>query len=410
MTKDYEIPKHQMSILTAQIKKLNKRAAKIGCAPITIEVISERTETITHTHSNISGLPSFEKVCVYTKVRIKGETPKYKGWNFAATIQHLPAVGKTKAFDIVRSLPDVEIPKYFRNQQNCDYCGHNRYRKDTFVIQHEDGTWKQVGRQCLRDFLGHQSPHALAEQAQLITDALDLMENAEKGEDCFKNFREPQYFSLKFYLEWVAGVIRVCGWVSRSNAQQTGLCATTNLVESLLSPLPIKDPKYRAEMLELYEAATPTEKDKKKVAEAIEWALNLETNNDYLYNINTIAKSGVVTEKLKGYAASIIPAYQRIQEQQQKIQEQQKSKHFGTVGKRETFTLTVDKLIPLEGRYGTTTLHLFHDEQGNRAIWFASAEIKLQVGNTVNCKATVKDHNEREGIKQTVLNRVRVSL
>lgn len=414
MIQDYEIPKHRLSFLVEQIGNLNTRAAKIGCTPITLEVLSERMEVITNHHiSQIMRTSDIKKVLVYTKVRIEGQAPKYEGWTFVATIQHLPAVGKKETLNIIRSLPDIEIPEYFRGRQVCDHCGHDRYRKDTFIIQHETGQWKQVGRQCLKDFLGHKSPHVLAEQAQLFIEALDLVQDAVEGKG-FQGFHVPTYINLKSYLDWVAGVIRVRGWVSCANAKMKNCQSTADLVASLLSPVPIKDPRYRAEILKLCQEATPTEKDKQLSTDAIEWAKCVETTNDYLYNLNTIAKSGSITENLMGYAASIIPAYAgKIYYQcllnRCEYQKSKQSNHFGTIGKRETFTLTLDKLIPLESQFGITMLHLFHDAQGNKAVWFASKKTKLQVGDIVNCKATIKEHNEREGIKQTILSRVSVS-
>ena len=56
--------------------------------------------------------------------------------------------------------------------------------------------------------------------------------------------------------------------------------------------------------------------------------------------------------------------------------------------------------------FGTTYLYKFADEAGNVFIWYASRPIELQERMTL--KATIKAHNERNGVKQTVLTRCKV--
>jgi hypothetical protein len=403
-SKEYEIYKPQVSFLEEQIATLNKKAVKLGCVPIKIETLSERHEKIIGRHEGL------EKVEVYVKIRITGEAPKYNGWTFAATIQHLPATNQSEAFDIIRTVPGFEIPSMFRNRggQTCDHCGHQRYRKDTFIVCHDNGTWKQVGRQCLKDFLGHKDPHILAEQAELFIDALTLIEDVSSSSSSSRenSCKGWDYFNLQSYLKWVKGVIRVRGWMSRSNAQMKNCPATADLVYELLSPDPmLRDPQYIKQMNELRKQANPTEEDEQLTIKAIEWASQLETENDYLYNINTIAKAGIIDRKLIGYAASIIPSYQKNLEETIKKQQESVSNYFGTIGKREFFTLILEKIIPIDGMY-PSFLHIFRDTCGNKAIWFASKMSGLLAGATINCKATIKEHKERENVKQTVLTRL----
>lgn len=413
-SKEYEIAKPQLPLLQEQFATLNKKAAKLGCIPITMEILGERIEIITCPEhrvvqgNNIQLVAALDEVRIFVKVCLTGDIPKYEGWTFAATVQHLPATQSSEAFDIIRTIPGVfEIPAQYRDKsraQICDHCQTNRYRRDTFIIHHDNGTWKQVGRQCLKDFLGHKDPHALAAQAELFINALTLLEdttrqtNGYKGWDCF---------NLESYLKWVAGVIRVRGWLSRSNAQARDQQATADFVYELISPISICDSQYAKRMEQLYEQANPTEQDIELTAKAIEWAAQLDPGkNDYLYNIHTIAKAGMIDRRLIGYAASIIPAYQREVEKA-KVQQTNSltSKHLGTVGKREVFTLMIEKMVNLDGVY-PSTLYVFKDAEGNQAIWFASKKSGFQVGDVVNVKASVKEHKERNGTAQTVLTRV----
>lgn len=139
-SKEYEIPKPQLPVLQEQLAALNKKAAKLGCTPISLEILNERMEVVTHPeHRVVRGdqiqlVAALDEVRTYVRVRVTGETPKYEGWTFAATIQHLPQTQISEAFDIVRTVPGFEIPVQYRDKsraQMCDHCQTTRYRKDT---------------------------------------------------------------------------------------------------------------------------------------------------------------------------------------------------------------------------------------------------------------------------------------
>jgi len=87
------------------------------------------------------------------------------------------------------------------------------------------------------------------------------------------------------------------------------------------------------------------------------------------------------------------------------------SNYFGTPGQRETFALTLKRIIPIEGigytgRSETRYLHILEDAQGNAAVWFTGSELDAPQGVALSLKATVKEHREYNGQKQTVLTRV----
>lgn len=81
-----------------------------------------------------------------------------------------------------------------------------------------------------------------------------------------------------------------------------------------------------------------------------------------------------------------------------------RSEYVGTVGQRITLkAATVALLSSWDGYYGTTWLYKFVDESGNVFVWFASRPCPAEAGAVI--KATVKDHNERDGVKQTIVTR-----
>lgn len=80
------------------------------------------------------------------------------------------------------------------------------------------------------------------------------------------------------------------------------------------------------------------------------------------------------------------------------------SQHIGTVGKREVFTLTINWVKYFEGAFGATYIHGFKDTAGNVVIYKGSKCLG-EKGATVTVKATVKEHGDREGVKQTIISR-----
>jgi hypothetical protein len=104
----------------------------------------------------------------------------------------------------------------------CDHCQTNRQRKDTFVVRHEGGEEKLIGRQCLKDFLGHASAEALARfyeaYADMTGDLDDYVEDLPNNQ-----IRYEMPFDTTYYLAIVSKVIRERGWLPRSKASDFNL-------------------------------------------------------------------------------------------------------------------------------------------------------------------------------------------
>lgn len=90
--------------------------------------------------------------------------------------------------------------------------------------------------------------------------------------------------------------------------------------------------------------------------------------------------------------------------------EESPSQWVGQVGDRIDITVTIDRVFESQfqrnaGWYGTTTsyMYLMHDEAGNVYKWSTSKEYEEK--ETYHFRATVKDHVDYKGIKQTVITR-----
>lgn len=447
ITQTFSIPESNLIELESKLETLAKRAAKLNSETITWEIaegvekhqiiqyydppITRKDESgeiytyssealwltaaeLAEAQAHDNSLKVTGKIEKWFDVEISGTTPHLKGWNFVATLEPI-ALDDGTWTNIVKELPGEQCPDWaYSKVGTCDHCKHNRRRKETFVVRHvETNTYKIVGRQCLKDFLGlHYNPHHLAKLAQLILQVAETCKQAESYDWCRTPCQESQW-GLVTFLTWTESVISKLGWLSKTAAFEKGdeNKSTASRVLYLLDP-----PTFSAEAMRVWRETVaefePSEEHAKRAEEAANWAKELQSNdNAYLHNIRTIAQSDRVTWNLAGYAASIAIAYRKAMEKEIERQEKVKrsNEHVGEVGKRQEFTVTVERLSISYGIYGETGIHNMTDEHGNALVWFASASSEwLEEGRTYRIKATVKDHSEYRERKQTVINRVSI--
>lgn len=397
MNATYRIPKANVDDLLAQIAKLNKRAAKIHVAKIEVAVGPEEVEE-----------QKDGRVQVWVPLTITGETPKYDGWEFVAVLE--PVIVDDGLVNLIQQVPGQECPPAFRDAVGqCDHCQQRRRRNQTFVVRDAGGQHKAVGRQCLKDFLGHADPHQLAAWAELLA-SLDAACRQAGFDDGMGG--GPLTWSTQLFMAQTSACIAVDGWRSRGSVKYGGGVATADMVTYAISPPPPNGAKAWREFVAEH---VPTAEHEAEAEAAVEWAATLPddeiTENNYLANINAVARMGYVEFKTAGLAASIVSAYQR--EQGRLVLAARKAaasnEHVGQIKKREVFEITVENVIACDGSYGTTGLHKMVDAAGNDLAWFASGSTEwLAVGKTYKIKATVKKHDEYKGRKQTVLSRVAV--
>lgn len=183
-----------------------------------------------------------------------------------------------------------------------------------------------------------------------------------------------------------------------------------------VSPLKVQvDQKLEltAAQLKLREQVAVSDKAKTQAELINSWLLDIDFDSasDLERNCSVFAKGEYVTAKQVGRLAYMPLAYEHYMER--KVREEQRanmentSAYVGEVGTRLTLDLTAAVLLASwYNDFGTTYLYKFVDEAGNVFIWYASRPIELQERMTL--KATIKAHNERNGVKQTVLTRCKV--
>lgn len=209
-TNAFQIPESNLEGLRQKLAKLVRKATKLGLEPPTMSVgdfkdVPQKDDET----GELTG-----EVIRFFAVTIGGPKVSYKGWRFVATLE--PIEGEVQ----IRAARGESVPVYFRNPKtcgDCDHCRLNRTRLETFVLQSEEtGDYKQVGRNCLADFLGGNDLTQMAALAEIMWAANEEAAESEGGGfggswDCF---------SLESYLAFVAASIRKVGFLTKSKARE----------------------------------------------------------------------------------------------------------------------------------------------------------------------------------------------
>lgn len=426
-TNEFVIPVGNLDFLSKEIARINKRAARLGLAPVSFTEIERET---VETKPARNGQPAtyVEKALI----RIDGETPRVAGYEFVATLEH------DDAGTIIRRVPtfggdEFDLASYRdATPSNCDHCGLDRRRKDTYVVRNaETGEAKQVGRTCLQDFTGVNDPEKYARIAEWYRDLFELLDGDLEDEGFGGGSGTSHYATLDL-LAVTDKAIREYGWVPKSKADW-GQTATADWVERLAAT--------RGPLDNDLKRILPDDAARTKAQAVLDWVRSDEfaekaTTSDYLWNLGIACANDYAAFRRFGLVCSAVSAYDREREYQIRhaAQREQNSvkQHVGEVGKREVFELRLVRIIWIEDRYnpygGSKPLYIFQDADGNEVKWFASntAGIAAQVqigdaedpqyafeeiaeGCTYRVKATVKAHDDSPKYgKATLITRAKI--
>lgn len=84
------------------------------------------------------------------------------------------------------------------------------------------------------------------------------------------------------------------------------------------------------------------------------------------------------------------------------------SEYIGEVGKKIEFTGTLVRKTGFQSYFGYQNVYTFNDENGNVLTWISAVVVGASLGASVKVRATIKEHKEYRGEKQTVITRAKV--
>lgn len=306
------------------------------------------------------------------------------GYSVVAKLEHLENA------NIVYTIGDDQVskPEWGTMKAKCEHCGGNHGQKVTFIVRNESGEEIQVGRTCLKDYCGIDPQHI-----GMLNQLHDIFIKMEP--DCYDFSRcsgAAHAYNTMDVLALAIRIQKLFGYISSSEVGSN---------KSKLASL-IKDHEV------------PTVSELSEAQEMAKVILSFDSQTeayDYrLDNVYALLKSGYCKFSHFGYMAYAPLAFERYQERAKKQAaydakmeaERSASNYIGEVGKRLVLDVSEIKLITSWlGDFGYTYLYKITDPSGNVMIWRASKKIE----NTSKIKATIREHSEYNGVKQTVITR-----
>jgi hypothetical protein len=358
------IPPTNLTGLRVELARLNRKAARLGLPPMEITSVSEELV-------DDDGFATVE-------VEIAGAVPSFSGWSFGGVAERLES-GKT----IFHGPRSAEVPERFQTLGNCcEHCGHKRNRSHVYAVAHEDGTWLQVGRSCIKDFLGGVSLAAF----------------------CWEPVAELREFEEESTRSHRASCIHVASVIG---------CAVQQVREHGFVPARSLDITSTADRVRgaLREGPRTPEEDSAKGAVIKSFFAGAEPRgNDYFDKLRDLCACAFVESRNLGILVSAVTAYDREQALIAERAATKQSNHVGAVGNRIDLVVTVARNITLpDYGYGESTLLIMHDADGNVFTWKSSRQFDTEEKETFAIRGTVKDHTDYKGTAQTVLTRCKIS-
>jgi hypothetical protein len=390
-TMPVKISPAELAATRAKIAKINARAAKRGFTG-RFTLTADRVE---ETSTNLLGFTVTE---VFYSVTVDGEAPSYNGWTFQARVDR---VGESFT---LATAPGVDyVARDLVRPGQCDHCKHNRPRKYTYLVKNaETGEVKQVGSTCLKDFLGWDGSVVFVSTDEV---AGDLGSSFGGG---------PATYDVDSVLAVAFGAIRAFGF-----RPSNSIGATAQTVRTILSGRRMTE----QERIALEPVRAYADEANAKVATIKAWILSDDFNGQstYVDNLKVAAAASEVTDRQIGLLASAPQAYVRHLEtaEERTAKEAQwaaekaartSSEYVGTKGDKIEIKATIVSIRFIPGQFATTVLYKLRGDDGNLFAWFASREaLGEDEGVSVALKGTIKNHEEYEGTKQTVLTRCKVA-
>ena len=327
------------------------------------------------------------------------------GWEFIASLEYIDGTNLVKGAGKVENIPEKYV-----HSNICEHCNTNRARKNTILLRNtETGDYKQVGRSCVKDYVGIDAEHYLSYLSWFasLEDYLETLEHQIGGGYSIA-------YNIKDVLEQTITEVQHFGYISKSTVAENGGEKTSSVIYYILTGL---TPEYNS--ARSYERYEITEEQEALAEQVVKFILAINEPTDYERNLQVLINAGYATRKNLGLAVSIYGYYLRQTKVAKERQEISDSEWVGEIGQRITITAKPELITSYETEYGYTYVYRFV-ENGNVFIWKKSGSFGewitdpkggthyVSYDDVITFKATVKEHSEYGGVKQTIINRGKI--
>jgi len=359
------------------------------------------------------------------------------GWELKAAIEHEEEANMIYSWD-----GDKSYEEFRKAPAICDHCKTNRKRNLTYLVKNSEGDLRQVGKTCLKEYMGIDAAKAL-----LAIDSTRLENMGWDGEA-----KIPSRYPIHLTIALAKEEIETSGYhkTSEKNSTKDAVIETFMMLESRNEKVLQSAKGYIAKALD---------KHGQYAKEAVIWMKSETFDNDYLNNLKAICLTSSVSTKRMGLLVSMPLAYDNhLKKLNADKTNDIESVYFGRVGDKigtlltksdrtcERLTyftnlktgeivafsdtrltnlraqdydksmlaglfLTVTTRKVVDGYYGVSTLLKMVDSEGHLFVYFKSGYFDEVVdpGDQIILKGTIKRHEIFNNVKQTVLTRCSIT-
>lgn len=387
----YLIHESNIERLERKVKAVSNKCKKYGC-DFHYQVVGEEFKEVS--------VEGHDQVARFIVVEAEGKAI-VNGWEFVAKVQH------TDNGNIITGV-GIEVPeKYYTSKPVCEHCNSKRTRKYTYIVRNtETGEFKQVGKSCLKDFVGG---YDIEWAAQYIS----MFEELIVGEAPMPGSSYKAYTETEEYLRYAAETIKHFGFHKADTGEYSTLRKALtyynvdhgNLTGKMAEP-------YREEMAKVNFDAN-SEYAKQTVTEAVRWIKEQDEQNNYYHNLKVAVANQYIVGNVYGILASLIAAYNKAMEikakREKAVEAEINSQYVGGLKQRITATIkSIRCVTSWDTDFGYTYIYKIIGQDGNTYTWKTGKEIDEEqaIGHTIT--GTVKAHTEFRGVKQTELTRCKI--
>ena len=345
---------------------------------------------------------------------------RFDGWGVHAVLDWSLDSGEA----LSRSMPGMEELNPVPSACVCEHCGTRRDRNRTFVLKRDDGESRQVGTNCVEDFMGHDDPALVAQMAAqaVLWGEIDDRPFAEP-DGGYGGF-VPTPVPTRDYMATVAMLTEAEGFVSQAAAEnqiskgddvspptwmwaKDLICKRTRITPTSLG-------EAQRDAWKTWGLNEPPPHHPRHLGEADRWLKVIQEipgDTEWMRNLRLLASDPVARPDHMPRLAAIASTVMRHE------RESFKQEFVGTIGKRESFEATLERKIPMSGwsrNSPPSVLCIFRDTEGRKLTWLTGQRpsVPSTVGATYRMVGSVKEHraNPSDGSHETRLIRVKASM
>lgn len=424
-TLNINVEPHKLNDFQKAIEKIKKLAIRNGMTPPTytkgaMEQITRRF----YSPSTEGGLTFTECIVDVYPIEINmEETYRMNGYDFVATVRF------EDDFVDLRNIEEV-LPEHLGvKYHKCDHCNGTHHARNKSFIFKKDNEYKQIGRNCAKEFFGVGGEAILklnAEMSILVDNYFgDLEFDSSRTFEEDKSWIEARRIvDLNMMFATTYNVLKAnnfeyvkklweteqVSWGRSETYRINEGKATTELVERAINR---KNEHYATEYAELLEAKEFINNEPGETHTA-------DGELTFLGNLKSVCK--LETKVRMGDVWKVvwtILKYEQHKRQVARLEEASQTSFIGTVGSKSTIKFTVQEVKTGIGMYGEWKMYIGVDENNNPIKKFGKISSRFAisrpageksseavVGDVCLFDAEIKGHEERAGIKTTNLGRV----